>query len=775
MYKQRGFVVLFCFIILIVNLGAASHAPLTALELNPPFGYGWAWTPISGWVDISSTGTQLFTDPGIDLNNANQIIEEADFLSDGFWLFDEHYSHVYVNTNGVLIFPDADMNNLATTNDPIPFDAPPNGLVAGFWADLDLLDDELNPQYPSVYYQRFTGSGNPPACAGVDECLVIQWTRALELGNNDGHRNTFQIVLLENNNIHFLYETMQSPSNISTIGLEGEDGVFASDKVYYKEDVSLEGNELVYTYPSATLRHKARPVYQSQFLSRNGNLMEQIFSVTVTNNGTTGASDIYTISLDPASTLPDDWEVEFPSDTGLITQGSSVDLQVKVTAPLIATVGQYADVKMRFTSQDGLRAVDVRLFAAYAAPFSQIVHNDDLIMRTMWSQHQVNRMIKEDFTGKQMGLAHMNGLNYFVAWEKRDNVIDGGITYFYSDIEYAFVSTSGSGYPNVLKNTQHHNTLGHPLDNSPAVVVGPDGRPAYAFIREAYTLSGGSLYKIYNVGLTILNPDGSVASSILLTDNTLIYLKDTGAPKFQNPRLAVTTDGKYVASWTKIIGSSNDVDMAVVNPNGGINVPPSTAFESQDIVGDSEKDIRYYEPGITVINGTKILLAASRYSDVEERFRIVYKLYDVTSKSFVVAEDASRTWFGGAPDAVQLRDGQVLLAWNDENTGITYTLLDSSGNVTGVPINLLTQMPDARSQASVSVTWDVHGNGIMTWLDSYDNRMYYALVGSDGQIKTPPMILVQGDYTSPVRSSQLGYGNAFFDGRAYNYLPLLMR
>lgn len=775
MYKQRGFVVLFCLIILMVNLGAAPHAPLAAPVLNSPFGYGWAWAPISGWVDISSTGTQLFTDPGIDLNSANQIIEATDFLSDGFWLFDEHYSHVYVNTNGVLIFPDADMNNLATTNDPIPFDAPPNGLVAGFWTDLDLSDDELNPIYPSVHYQRFTGTDNPPACAGVDECLVIQWTRALELGNNDGHRNTFQIVLLENNNIHFLYQTMESPSNISTIGLEGGDGVYGSDKVYYKEDVPLQGNELTYTYPGATLRHKARPVYQSQFLSRNGNSMERAFLVTVTNNGTAGTSDTYTISQDPASTVPAGWNVEFPPNTGVVTQGSSVDVQVKVTAPLTATVGQYADVKIRFTSQDNLRAVDVRLFAAYSAPFSQIVHNDDLIMRTMWNQHQVNRMIKEDFTGRQMGLAHMNGLTYFVAWEKRDSVNDDGRLYFYSDIQYAFVSSSGSGYPNVLANTQHYFTPGHPLDNSPAVAVGPDGRPAYAFIREAYTLSGGSLYKIYNVWLTILNMDGSVASAVLLTDNTLIYQKDTGAPKFQNPRLAVTSDGKYVVSWTKIIGSTNDVDLAVVNPNGSINVPPSTAFESQDIVGDSEKDIRYYEPGITVINGTKVLLATSRYSDVEERFRIVYKLYDVTSKTFVVNEDASRAWFGSEPDAVQLRDGQVLLAWTDENTGITYTLLDSSGNVIYGPVNLLNQMPDARSQASVSLTWDVHGNGIMTWLDSYDNRMYYALVGSNGQIKTPPMILIQGDYTSPVRSSQLGYGNAFFDGRAYNYLPLLRR
>jgi len=781
MIERRAILGLFSVVVMMVNLAVVPFVPMAEPAVAPPFGYEWTLAPVSlaeRWVDISTTGTELFTQAGIDLNNANTIIEADQFLSNGFSLFDKHYDHLYVNINGVLILSDADMNNLAASNDPIPYDAPPNGLIAGFWTDLELYDAL---EQAKIYYQHFSG-GNPPACAGAVECVVIQWTLARERGTEENHRNTFQIVLLDNNNIHFLYHTMDSPSAIATIGLEGNEGVYG-EQAYYKQDVTLSSHELVFTYPEPAKRHKVRPVYQSEFVSRNSDQLERIFTVNVTNNGDDSTpQEIYQITVHPIH-IPDGWAVEVPPNTGQIAQGASLAVQVKVTAPLGSVVGEYADVKVRFTSQDNLRAVETRLYAAYSAPFAQIVHNGDLYMDTMWDQHQLTRLIKLDFTGRQMSLAHMNGLTFFLAWERRGAITewDGpiGYNYPYSNIEYSFVGATGSGYPNVMKNTEHYNTPTHPLDNSPAVSVGPDGRPAYAFIREDYYRCGITLCKKYNVRLTILDSSGMPAYPAEdmqnLTKNELIYTQAPNAPKFQNPRLAITADGHYVICWTKTIGLSNTVEMAIVNPDGSMAVPPFTVYNAQDITGDGQIDIRYYDPGIAVYNSTQILLAASRYNDLELNFRIVYKILDGTNGEVIVDEDYSRPWFGSAPDAVQLLNGQGLLAWNNQNMDISYVLLDADGNVEQGPVDLSTSMPDDRPQASVSVANDKYGNGILTWLDGYDNRLYYALVGSDGLLKTPPMILVQGDYTSPVRSSQLGYGNTFFEGKAFTYLPLLSR
>ena len=69
-----------------------------------------------------------------------------------------------------------------------------------------------------------------------------------------------------------------------------------------------------------------------------------------------------------------------------------------------------------------------------------------------------------------------------------------------------------------------------------------------------------------NVRLTILNSNGTTACPVLdfddpldpcnvkesITENTLSD-KDPQGPIYENPRLAITSEGKYVITWTKSV------------------------------------------------------------------------------------------------------------------------------------------------------------------------------------------------------------------------------
>ena len=642
-----------------------------------------------------------------------------------------------------------------------------------------------------IYYQRFVGAARPLVCtsatgtvASTNECAIIQWDQVLEDGG-EGRRNTFQIVLYDTGEIHLLFQNLQTAPTVATVGLEAADGVYGAQSFYNDSLGVVSGDEIVYYYPQPRLRHKALPLYQSELLARNGGFLERTFTVTVTNNGdlSSQTADIYEAAVEYTS-QPDGWNAEIMlsdtngvagKDTGSINQTQSLDVQVKITAPLTSEVGNTLDAKIVFTSAtDGSQQSEARIVAAYSAPFAQIVHNKDLYLRTMWDQHQADRVINQAFTGTNMSLAQVQGTTFFVAWEKAVNNS--------TDIEYAFVGAQGSGFPGVFKVTQNSENPAVPQDLFPAVGIGPDGRPVYAYIRVEEDLDGAGI--IFNVRLTILNSSGRTTCPILdfdesdpcnikesITENTLSDL-DLGGPIYENPRLAITSEGKYVITWTKSVEigeiTSRKIEMAVVNPDGSMALEPAPIFEA------STNDFGYYETALTRFNGTNVLAAAVKRDETTGAYQVVYKIINSANGSAVVSETVLGTAGNPpAPDAVQLPTGEGVIAWKNELAGISYAMIDSAG-VVKTGLNPLV-MPNTRPMQAVSVTTEPHGNAVLTWTDTEDDYLYYALLNKDGVILTPPMVIAQDTNGGPVLSSKLGYGNAFFEGKAFTYLPLLTR
>jgi hypothetical protein len=168
-------------------------------------------------------------------------------------------------------------------------------------------------------------------------------------------------------------------------------------------------------------------------------------------------------------------------------------------------------------------------------------------------------------------------------------------------------------------------------------------------------------------------------------------------------------------------------------------------------------DEAYYYPNLARLNGNRVLFTWYRYSDDY----IYYAVLDSAGET--VKDKTSTGGYGWRPDAVQLSDGKVVIAWDED---IEFVVLDGDtySKVAG-PIWLYNPASPT-GDAYVSVAADNAGHAILTWMDSdWDVRhnLYYALVDGDGSTLTGPMIFQTTQATgSHIETSFEGYGNTSF-------------
>jgi hypothetical protein len=118
-------------------------------------------------------------------------------------------------------------------------------------------------------------------------------------------------------------------------------------------------------------------------------------------------------------------------------------------------------------------------------------------------------------------------------------------------------------------------------------------------------------------------------------------------------------------------------------------------------------------------------------------------------------------------DAIQIGTGNSIVAWNTR-TDMRFALLDTGYNRIAGPT--LISHPAMRwergsyySSTNFSLAADPTGHAVLTWMDpDYNNsqRLYYALIKSDGTLQTPPMIFLYDEYQ--IVSGLLGYSNTSY-------------
>ncbi len=185
----------------VVSGGGPVNPPQLLSQGGPDiFGHRWIDSdevggPTYNWVDITAVGTPI-TGLGDDTNVGPFAIG----FDVGF--YGMPYNTFRFCTNGFISFTSSatDYSNLGLPNISAPLD-----LMAAFWDDLN-----FNIGGAAYYYTNNTDS------------LVISWIDVPHYSS--GGPYTFQIIVLANGSIFYQYQTINTPDNSCTIGIQNFDG-----------------------------------------------------------------------------------------------------------------------------------------------------------------------------------------------------------------------------------------------------------------------------------------------------------------------------------------------------------------------------------------------------------------------------------------------------------------------------------------------------------------------------------------------------------------------
>ncbi|MDK9699903.1 MAG: hypothetical protein OEM52_07160 [bacterium] len=202
----------------------ASNPPVID-AIGGPDGYGYRWIdnngeptgPTYGWIDISTTGTSC----GITGDDQTSLALPIGF---SFPFYGTSYTQFRVCTNGWITL-NASETSTSYTNSTLPNATVPNNIIAPFWDDLI----SNNVRYQNV-------SGN----------LVVSWLGSTAQSGGTGTFD-FQAILHPSGEIRFQYNTVGTPVNSATIGIENSTGTTGLQVVYNAAYVAT--NRAVRIYP----------------------------------------------------------------------------------------------------------------------------------------------------------------------------------------------------------------------------------------------------------------------------------------------------------------------------------------------------------------------------------------------------------------------------------------------------------------------------------------------------------------------------------------------
>jgi hypothetical protein len=222
------------------------------------------------------------------------------------------------------------------------------------------------------------------------------------------------------------------------------------------------------------------------------------------------------------------------------------------------------------------------------------------------------------------------------------------------------------------------------------------------------------------------------------------------------PRIAATGDNRFVMAWEREIytndGWLEDVYYTIRDTNGGV-VKGVTKFTN----GVADDD--YYEvPALAALSGDRALLAYDGPNGIS------YAVIDSAGNT-VKAETSTGGW-GTRPDALQLSDGSIVVAWDDWGGDIEFAVLDGTTYDKTHGVDWLSNPAAVTGSAYVSLAADRSGHAVVTWMDydsNYHRNLYYALLDGSGNTLTGPMIFYTSQATYPyVESGYTGYGNTSY-------------
>ncbi len=669
--------------------------PAAALEPSggpDDFGYTFNATALD-WIDASGG-----TDTGI-----NSSVDSVGPIAIGFPFkyYENTYGDLWVSRFGFLAFNNTD---LYRSQSRIPEPGLPNDVIAPHWI----------PSYDSPDYVRYLRGGTAP-----NRWFVMEWNRQRSnccSPDPTADEFTFQAVLYENGDIRFQYQDMRIYGNVycQASGIEdstGSDGLSITD--FCRPVASNQAVHIARPAPAARVRifpqHYGAFIYPGE---------ESLTEIPIRNTGEMGP-DTYDLILNSSwatglcqadgVTPLTDTNGNGMLDTGPVSQGQTKIVTIKVWSSASSPIGNHNTALL--TARSWLDASKQKTATAritVPAPFVQVYRdNADGAMSMLLArpEAQAVRKATDDWHwGYDVAVAELPNHNQIYVWSK-DRCVDSNCTRYTSEIEYTILNPYGETVRPIARLIDHSGATLTTYDYPSGLAVAPDGRVGLVWYR--YLWNSSNSQSNYNIYWAALDATGNLAVGPTNVTNNAVWgsWSDLNVPRFYNPVIAVSDDGRSFLAWTREHQTSAgwivDIWYAVLNNLGGV---VRDATKLTDSATGSNRS-QYYSPAVTRLTGNRALVAFSGYIYPPGRTDVHYA---ALGSNGGIQHSVTRLTNGGSewrPDAIQLPNSRVVVAW----TGAAPVNLGEQG-WTGEYFNNETLAGNpvvTRTDSTIDFRWDL--------------------------------------------------------------------
>lgn len=690
----------------------------TAIGDSDDYGYTLTSTSYS-WIDASGG-----TNTGItDTYGKTAAIS----LPWAFPFYGNSYSQLYITGAGYATFDDDNVESYFT----IPDESTPNNLIS-------VLSMYLNYSNSKVYYRNF----------GTH--FVIQWN---DLKDYDGGAYTFEAVLYPTGNIKFQYKTLPVPSMgwyCSSAGIEGATGLDGLAFWNICTRPPSANTAVLFTKPAASAQVSAYPLYLGEFAS---SLDVDDFTFTLSNIGDLGA-DTYDLQVttaplgmgwnvelfNAATLLPlGDTDADGTIDSGLLAQGASMEILVRVSAPAGLSLGAqnktYVDVTSSLnTGKMKTITIESTVPAAFAQTYKK--YEDDALKTDLnWSSTQLEVDVDaEAWNAYEPAIVETPEHNFVQVWSE----YGCGVNTCGYALRYAVIDRFGS----VVKSPESLSPIYdvanfYTFQGETALAAAPDGKVGVVWLKEI--INPAYLYN-FNIWFAVLNTNGSLAYGPvnLTNDNTWGSYSVGNMVEFFNQDISASADNRFMVTWGKGVQAtgSQDIYYTILQSSGSQLVPITKMTASSST--------SYYYPNVQVaLSGNRFFVAYDHYWQSGQYYNSepLYRVFDSSGGTLT-----PETNLGFYPNvAVQLSGGNILLASPYYESSIHYQILN--GTTYGLIAESSISHPSNNlDYFLLSVTKDANNRGVLTWSDENSRYLYYALVsGTNGAVLSGPVIFHRSD------------------------------
>ncbi|MCI0608996.1 MAG: hypothetical protein L0Z71_08045, partial [Anaerolineae bacterium] len=652
-------------------------------------------------------------------------------------------SQLYFSTNGLITFG---AGSWEWDNTNIPNGLSPNNMIAAFWDDL-LVGSPYNAG--AIYYSQ---GGSAP-----NRYFVVEWQDVTTFSNTSSVFS-FEAILYENGDIVVQHKSLPS-SYYATVGIENSLG---DNGLQYAQSSSLSAPKAIrFYYPTTpTARLLVSPSLQGTFAPISGHTD---FTITISNTGSMGAD---TYDLSASSTWPitlyasngvtalTDTDADSVIDTGPVPQGTSTNVIARFSTPGGSQIGDDNTGTITVTSSlDVSKTKTIYLFMSIPAGFASVFQDQAdgaMSFMTVNSAGASTHIATADgYSGFNVAVAKLSNENYMYVWN-RGNFNGGQVVI---DIAYTVLGPDGSI---LLPATNLTNNIGATMstrDYLPSVAVAPNGTVGVTWYRYLYNSS--TFQYNYNIYFATLDASGNLLTGPTNITNNVAWggSGDLNVSSFQYPTIAATDDNRFILGWRDrkyvSVGTYQDNIWYAVRNTAGVNVFSPTALTSNNVSSS---------PVLNSLTGGKVIMTWTLTDESGPYYAVINSNGTIFKAATCIGSCTSTIY--SPPDAVQLPNGKVAIAW-PTLTGVRFSILNSSYNLQG---GSAASTPTGQAGDLLSVTTDASSHVIMTWSGASYQNLFYALGDSSGTFITSPLYYKTSE--NIIETSWNGQGNAPYSSNA---------